>query len=593
MNEPLIPILPDTAPFTREQRAYLNGFFAGLYSRSAAPQGSPQDAPLPALVPLTILFGSQTGNAETLARRIAKEAGKRAFAPTIHDLGKYALHQLAGERALLLITSTFGDGDPPDNAKAFWEALKGGSAPGLAELRFSVCALGDSTYPRFCEFGKRADERLQKLGGLRVHPRADCDVDFETPFAAWLEGALSALATADAPRAVPFTATTPPTTIPTAKTGTYSRAHPFPAPLLFNRRLNGEGSAKDTRHLAFGLADSGLAYEAGDALGVRPTNCPRLADEVTTALHCSGDEPVPGRDGAETTLREALVRDYELTRIPQALLQSVADQSGDKALQGLLAPGTNGELAKYLHGREIVDLLGSHPSVSFAPRPFVALLRKLQPRLYSIASSLKAHPGEVHLCVGVVRYESLGRPRQGVCSTYLSDRVPDRAAVPVFVHQNKNFRLPPDPDTPIIMVGPDTGIAPFRAFLEERRTVGAGGANWLFFGDQRAATDFLFREELEAMQREGVLSRMDVAFSRDQAAKVYVQDRMREYAREIFEWLEEGAAFYVCGDASRMAKDVDAALHELVGTAGGMSPEQSAGYVAALKKARRYQRDVY
>ena len=589
MNQ-FVPVLPDNAPFTPEQRAYLNGFLAGLFSR--APQSNlagPASEARP-LTPLTILFGSQTGNAESLSKRIAKEAGKRGFAPTVQDLGKYATAQLVSEQALLVVTSTYGDGEPPDNAKAFWEFLNRESTPKQEQTKFSLLALGDSNYPKFCAFGKAVDEQLEKLGATRVHPRTDCDVEYEEAFAKWMDGALSALAPAIAlaPALAPVVEAAPAKT-----TSTYSKSHPFPAPLLANVQLNGEGSAKDTRHFEFSLEGSGLSYEAGDALGVRATNCAELAEEILRALGRSGNEPVPDRDGQETPLREALVHHYEITRIPQPLLKAMAEKTGDAELLKYVAPGASGDLAKFIWGREIIDLLHAHPAAKFAPAEFVALLRKLQPRLYSISSSPKAHPGQVHLCVGVVRYDSLGRPRKGVCSTFLAERVPTGGAVPVFVHHNKNFRPPANPDAPMIMVGPGTGIAPFRAFLEERRATGAKGKSWLFFGDQRGATDFLFREELEAMQRDGTLTRLNLAFSRDQAEKIYVQTRMLEHGKELYAWLAEGGGFYVCGDASRMAKDVDAALHQIIQTAGGKRAEEATAYVAALKQDKRYQRDVY
>jgi sulfite reductase (NADPH) flavoprotein alpha-component len=302
---------------------------------------------------------------------------------------------------------------------------------------------------------------------------------------------------------------------------------------------------------------------------------------------------VPGRDGNNVSLRESLSCHFEITKIPHSLLSTMAERSGDKALKKLAAPDANGELSAFLRGREIIDLLHACPSVKFSPAEFTTLLKKLQPRLYSISSSPKAHPGEVHLTVSVVRYESLERKRKGVCSTFLADRVPTATVVPVFVHSNKNFRPPQDGKTPMIMVGPGTGIAPFRAFLEERRATGATGKNWLFFGDQRAATDFMYRDELETMVRDGTLTRLDTAFSRDQAEKSYVQHRMRENASEFFAWLEAGAHFYVCGDASRMAKDVDAALHEILQSAGGLTLGRASEYVARLKTEKRYQRDVY
>jgi sulfite reductase (NADPH) flavoprotein alpha-component len=594
---PPLPYLPESAPFTPEQRAYLNGFLAGLFSRVPAVQEGPGPSPAqPPLTPLSILFGSQTGTSEGLAKRIAKQASQRGFAPTVHDLAKYPLTQLAGEYHLLFVSSTYGDGDPPDNAQAFWQFLSGESAPRLAQLRFSVCALGDSNYPKFCAFGKNVDERLAALGAQRVAPRADCDVDCEEPFVHWLESALGALTEGASSSPVPSSllpAARPAESgaAPAPPAG-HSRAHPFLAPLVTNRRLNGEESSKDTRHLEFSLEGSGMTYEAGDALGVFPTNCPELVGEILRALGCRGTEPVPGRDG-EVMLHDALLRDCEITKIPSSLLQELARRTGDAQLVQLTSPGVNGELTKFLWGREIIDLLLAFPAVRWAPGEFVRLLKKLSPRLYSISSSPRAHPGQVHLTTAVVRYQSLGRHRRGVCSTFLADSVPTGGTVPVFVQPNKHFRPPADPARPMILVGPGTGIAPFRAFLHERRATGGGGRNWLFFGDQHAATDFLYREELAALQHDGTLTRLDTAFSRDQAEKLYVQHRMLEQARELFAWLEDGAHFYVCGDAKRMAKDVDAALSEVVIRGGARTAEEAAAYVQDLKSGQRYQRDVY
>ncbi len=315
--------------------------------------------------------------------------------------------------------------------------------------------------------------------------------------------------------------------------------------------------------------------------------------DIVAALGCDGEEAVKAPDGTETSLRNALIRYYVVTQPSMVLLEAVADRAQSAELKGLLAPENKAALEKHLHGRDVLDFLLAHPLARFTPDEFIALLRKLSPRLYSIASSLKAHPGEVHLCVGIVRFASHGRTRKGVCSTFLADRVDGQAPVPVFTQVSHGFRLPAGSDTPMIMIGPGTGIAPFRAFLEERRVAGAIGKNWLFFGDQKRATDFLYRDELETMFKDGVLTRLDLAFSRDQEEKIYVQHRMLEHARELFAWLEAGAHFYVCGDAKRMARDVDAALHEVIQRAGGRSPEQAAEYVAALKSTKRYQRDVY
>ena len=376
-------------------------------------------------------------------------------------------------------------------------------------------------------------------------------------------------------------------------TALYSRKNPFPAKLKTNRSLTGPGSAKDTRHFEIDLDDSGLAYEVGDSLGVFPTNNPVLVEEILGALGFTGEEEVTDPNGNTIKIREALTRSYVITEKDKKLLAAIAEKDPTAAhFIPMTTPEGRAELEGYVAGREVIDPLLAHHAAKFTPEEFVKCLRKLQPRLYSIASSQKANPSEVHLTVAAVRYETHGRKREGVCSTFLSDRA-DNVPVPVFVHTAKHFRVPEDPSTHAIMVGPGTGIAPFMAFLQERKATGAAGKNWLFFGDQKSATDFLYREELETWQKEGVLHKLSTAFSRDQAEKVYVQHRMLEEAEELFAWLEQGGYFYICGDASRMAKDVDTALHQVVEKAGGKSPEEAAAYVEELKKSKRYRKDVY
>jgi sulfite reductase (NADPH) flavoprotein alpha-component len=583
----LVPVIPESAPFTAEQRAWLNGYLAGLCSRGPADpkvaSHATSSAPAaPALQPLTILFGSQTGTAELLAKRAAKEAGKRGFAAMVLDMAQTDAAKLAAEKSLLVITSTYGDGEPPDNAKALHGQLAA-FATKLPALRFSVCALGDRNYVQFCKCGADFDMFFEKLGATRVAPRADCDLDYEASFAAWLEQALNALASkaaAPAPESASPTIENPKSKIQNPPESAYSKKNPFPALLLASRNLNGDGSAKQINHVEFDLTGSGLTYEAGDALGVMANNCPDLVAEVLAALGCDGEEAVPAPDGSTTSLRRALTELYDLGKPPAELL----------ALCG--SSGQAGGVAVALH--HVIDVLIARADVKLAPADFVRALRKLQPRLYSISSSPKAHPGHVHLTVGALRYEAGNRARKGVCSTFLTDRiVAGQSRISVFVHTNKAFRPPASPDAPMIMVGPGTGIAPFRAFLEERRATGARGKNWLFFGDQRAATDFIYHDELLAMQADGTLTRLDLAWSRDQQAKIYVQHRMLEHAAELFAWLEQGAHFYVCGDAARMAKDVDAALHQVIERAGNKSSEDAAAYVQALRAAKRYARDVY
>jgi len=656
----LVPYIPSSAPFSSEQRAWLNGYLTGLFADANVGEPKTGDSParqagLPEAKaePLLVLYGSQTGTAEQLARRFATDAEKRGFAPRVLELNAFGSVDFAKTNRLIIVTSTWGDGDPPDNAAGFWQHLNSDAAPRLDHLSYSVLALGDKTYSDFCGAGKKFDERLEQLGAKRIHPRAECDVDYERTASAWMEGVWTALAaagndpsfsqneskasvaTGDEIAAVKESVSartlfpvyelgaSQPTPDPSqegngrarvapllggagggfsstigapspARPGSHNRSNSFPARLITNRKLNSAGSAKDTRHIEISLEGSGLTYEVGDALGVMPTNCPMLVSEILQALGFDGEEAVPDGQDCETSLRQALLTRCQITRPSIDFLQALSERSGDAELRSLLLPDRKTDLDKFCSGREVVDFLSSFPAARFEPAEFVALLRKLQPRLYSISSSPKAHPGEVHLTIAVVRYQSHGRQRKGVCSTFLADRVEIKVTpVPIFVQTSHGFRLPADGDRPIIMIGPGTGIAPFRAFLEERRALGGTGRNWLFFGDQCQAHDFLYREEFEAMLADGALARLDTAFSRDQREKFYVQHRMLEHAREVWEWLEAGAHIYVCGDASRMAKDVDAALHEVIRRAGGKDAAQAAEYVRALKAEKRYQRDVY
>jgi sulfite reductase (NADPH) flavoprotein alpha-component len=594
-----IPFIPENAPFSPEQRLWLNGYLAGLFSdaslaeRAMAGLGAAPAAPTK---PLVVFYGSQTGTAEGIAKKTSKEAEKRGFAPKLVDMAKYNTVDLAKEQNVLVITSTYGDGEPPDNAQAFWDFLKADSAPQLPHLNYSVLALGDTNYSAFCQFGKNCDERFEKLGAKRVHPRVDCDVDYETPAKAWTDGVFAALASSPeaALNGAASTSSEASADVPVAEAPQgWSKKNPFPARLLANRLLNSEGSGKEVRHYEISLAGSGLSYEVGDALGVVPANCNALVGDILAALGCDGEEAVKTSEGQETSLRMALTQQYDITRPSSELLKAAAERgAAGGELAALLDPARKDDLKKWLWGREIIDVI-SGLAQPFTAAELTPLLKKLQPRLYSISSSPKAHPDEVHLTVAAVRYDGYGRGRKGVCSTFLADRCTDSTPVPVFVQVSHGFRLPANGDVPVIMCGPGTGIAPFRAFLEERLATGAKGRNWLFFGDQKRSTDFLYQEQLEGWVADGHLARLDLAFSRDQAEKIYVQNRMLENAAELWSWLESGAHFYVCGDASRMAKDVDAALHQVAETAGGLSKEAAAEYIQKLKSEKRYQRDVY
>ena len=592
-NMNFIPTLPPGAPFSAEQKAWIDGFLAGVFNEHvAANRGAEPISTKPASKPLLVLFGSQSGTAEGLTRKFARQAESKGFQPRVLPLNDYAKADFAKASQCVIITSTWGDGEPPDNAAQAWAWLNSEAAPRLEQLRFAVLGLGDENYPEFCGAAKKFDARLEALGAKRVLPRCDCGVDYEQPVTVWMNGIWEALdnTSSTAPATTANVSMEEAATMPAG----FSRATPYAARMKSNRRLNGPGSAKETRHFEILLGANGPAYEPGDALGVIPENCPVLVEELLACLNCSGEEKVSGPDAQPISLHEALLKHHTITQATPALVQAAAERAKQVELLALTAPEQKSEFDKWLFGRDIVDVLRSCAGAAFQPAEFLALLRKLQPRLYSISSSPKAHPGEVHLTVAAVRYKSHGREKKGVASCWLADRCAlQESEVRVFVQKSHGFRLPADTSRSIIMVGPGTGIAPFRAFLEERRAIGAPGKNWLFFGDQQRAHDFLYEEELTGMVNEGHLTRLDLAFSRDQEQKVYVQDRMLEQAAELWRWLEEGAHFYVCGDAKRMARDVDAALHEVVVKGGGKTAEQASEYVARLKTEKRYQRDVY
>jgi sulfite reductase (NADPH) flavoprotein alpha-component len=590
----IIPFIPENAPFNSEQRLWLNGYMAGLFAGKGyvhvSEAGTPGNDSTTASVPLLILFGSQTGTAEELAKQIAKESKSHGCTSRVLEAAEHAKIDWSKETNLLVVTSTYGDGDMPDNAQVFWDWLQTEAAKSLAHLNFSVLALGDTNYEQFCAAGKKIDARLEQIGAKRIHPLADCDLDYEAKVRSWRDGALAALApTANPASGRPLAEEKSEDDSAPARE-TYSKTNPFPARLLTNRKLNAGGSEKETRHFEISREGSDLNYEAGDALGVLPVNCPALVEDMLTALGCQGDEIVT-IPGGEQPFRQVLVNMYDLTRPSPELLQRAGEKNA--VMRELLAPERKDELRKWLWGREVIDLLLATPGLKFSPGEILPLLKKLTPRLYSISSSPKAHASQVHLTINVVRYQSHGRARKGVASTFLADRVNDGIPVPVFVQTSHGFRLPANGDTPVIMVGPGTGVAPFRAFLHERRAVGAKGKNWLFFGEQRAATDFYYRDELEKMFTDGHLTKLSTAFSRDQVEKVYVQHRMLENANEVWSWLEAGAHFYVCGDASRMARDVDLALHKIIEMAGHKSADDAKSYVGKMKTEKRYQRDVY
>ncbi len=540
---------------------------------------------------VTVLYGSQTGNAARLAAELTRRLRRMGFSAALNSMSDFPPDRIAEAKNLLLVVSTHGEGQPPDKAVGLHEFLHGAGAPRLDGLRFAVLALGDVGYAKFCAAGRQFDHRLAELGAERLFPRADCDVDYTEPAEAWMQGVAAALRRVT--EAAGESLGLAPSGGPAAEAAPdgYSQARPFPAELVERILLNGRGSDKATWHLEFSLEGSGLEYTPGDALGICPENDPRLVDELLRAMRWPDDAPVPaGRQ--QRPLWEALLRYYEITRLTRPLLEQ-AVRFGAAGLADLLRSDRQAQLDAYLAGRDLLDLVQEFRLSGVPPTEFVPILRRIPPRLYSIAGSARVCPNRVAVTMAAVRYRARGRSRSGVCSAHCAERVALGDRVPVYVSGNPNFRLPSDPAAPIVMIGPGTGVAPFRAFLQEREATGATGRNWLFFGDRRFRTDFLYQTEWQDWLRKGILARLDVAFSRDAAQKTYVQHRMTERRRELFAWLAEGATIYVCGDAQRMAPNVHAALEAAVAAEGRMTDRAARDFVAELLRQGRYQRDVY
>ncbi|MDH0054512.1 sulfite reductase (NADPH) flavoprotein alpha-component [Pantoea sp. PA1] len=583
-----IPYIPEDAPFNGDQKYWLAGFLAGLHSRLLVLEDKQQPAAgssAAATTQLHILYGSQTGNAEALAQSAAKSARAKGLVPVVQALGDVDLDVFATMRHVLIVTSTYGEGEMPDNAQLFWDAISASTAPRLEQMHFAVLAIGDTGYDGFCQAGKFLDMRLEQLGAKRVVDRIDCDIDYEEPSNEWINSTMPQFASSAGSSGTVLESAPEAPVIPGS-----NKSNPYAAALITNKRLSSEQSAKDIRHVEFDLTDSGLKYEAGDALGVIPVNEPSLVSLLLTQLNADYQTPVPGFD---RSLGDLLTYQFEISEPSRKLIEWVGQNTTNQELRHVLQHDDKDALGVWLWGKDTLDLLQLELTRSLSVPEFVALLRPLQHRAYSISSSSKAHPNQVHLTIASVRYHRGGRNRSGVCSTYLAERVRRGEKPAIFISPNKAFRVPANGNAPLIMVGPGTGIAPFRAFLQERQVTGAQGKNWLFFGDQHQEHDFIYREELTAWQESGLLTRLDLAFSRDQDKKIYVQNRMLEQGAELYAWLQEGGHFYVCGDASRMAKDVDSALYEIVRQFGGLSSERAADYIDQLKKEKRYLRDVY
>ncbi|MDR7250691.1 assimilatory sulfite reductase (NADPH) flavoprotein subunit [Bacillus pumilus] len=586
----LLPTLTD------QQKIWLTGYLSaqaaltGSEIATLAPSPSAAVPAQPVSKDVTVIYGSQTGNSEGLAKKTAQHLEEKGFQVTLSSMSDFKPNNLKKIHNLLMIVSTHGEGDPPDNALSFHEYVHGRRAPKLDHLSFSVLSLGDSSYEFFCQTGKEFDERFKELGGTRLTDRVDCDLDYDEPFSEWLQGVTSSLSEGEA---AAFPQESAGESNQTAATE-YSRTNPFYAEVLENINLNGRGSNKETRHLELSLEGSGLVYEPGDSLGIYPTNDPALVDELITTCGWNADEAVTVHKNGDTLpLKEALTSHFEITVLTKPLLQKLADLTKNEALHALLEEGNGEKLKAYLAGRDLVDAARDFGPFEGTAADFTAILRKIPARLYSIASSLKANEEEVHLTIGAVRYDAHGRERQGVCSILCAERLEPGDTLPVYIQHNQNFKLPENPDAPIIMVGPGTGIAPFRSFMQEREEIGASGKSWLFFGDQHFVTDFLYQTEWQKWLKDGVLTKMDVAFSRDSEEKVYVQHQMKKQSKELFEWLEQGAYVYVCGDEKHMAHDVHHTLLSIIQEEGAMSKEKAESYLANLQQQKRYQRDVY
>jgi sulfite reductase (NADPH) flavoprotein alpha-component len=580
-----------------DQALWISGYFAGIGHQARAGGGLGQPI-APSVAPpvehrspassrtLTILYGSETGNSAALAKSLLASIRGVGLDATVADMAEYKVRKFRDERDLLVITSTHGEGDPPLSAKSFFEFIESRKAPRLAEVRYAVLALGDSTYEQFCGAGKRLDRRLAELGATCMMPRVDCDVDYEDAAAAWIDAVTRKLA-ADQP-ALRVAAVAP--LSPGSAGRSVDKHNPFSAAVVDNFVLTGRGSTKETRHIELSLAGSDIAFEPGDALGILPRNDPALVEALLRQLSLSADTPVTAKTG-QLTLSEALSSAYEITVATPRFIDQWANLSGANDLSALRGDDAAERRVAFLRAHHVIDIVRRFPVTGVDAQTFLTGLRPLQPRLYSIASSLSLVPEEAHLTVCMVRYELHGEPRAGVASGQLARRADPETTLPVYVQSNPHFRLPAD-DTPIIMIGAGTGVAPYRAFLQEREARGAAGRSWLLFGDRNFHTDFLYQTEWQGWLKEGVLSRLNVAFSRDQTEKVYVQHRLLDHARDVYAWLEEGAHLYVCG-GTHLAPDVQAALSSILQRQRGCGPEEAAAYLGALQREHRYQIDVY
>ncbi|MEN2036420.1 assimilatory sulfite reductase (NADPH) flavoprotein subunit [Staphylococcus haemolyticus] len=538
---------------------------------------------------ITLLYGSETGNAQGLAEIFEERLSNIGHNVTLKAMDDFKPKNLKNVEDLFIITSTQGEGDPPDNAAELHEFIHGRKAPKLEGVRFSVLALGDQTYEYFCQTGRDFDRKLDELGAERIYDRVDCDVDYEEDAEKWMANVINAIDTAPEGTQNEQIVSE---SIKSAKEKKFSKANPYQAEVLENINLNGQGSNKETRHIEFLLDNFGEDYEVGDCLVVLPQNDPALVDLLISTLGWDPNDQVQISDEGDTLgLEEALTTHFEITKLTKPLLINAASFFENEELNEKVED--NEWVQSYIEGRDLIDLLNDFATTELQPENLYQLLRKLPPREYSISSSYEALPDEVHITVGAVRYNSHGRDRSGVCSVQFAERIQPGDTVPIYLKRNPNFKFPKEGDTPVIMIGPGTGIAPFRAYMQEREEHGFKGNTWLFFGDQHFTTDFLYQTEWQEWLKDGVLGKMDVAFSRDTDEKVYVQHRIAEHNKEFNEWLQKGASIYICGDEKHMAKDVHQAIRNVLVKEQNLSEEDAEAYLKQMKKDKRYQRDVY
>ncbi|CFQ89852.1 NADPH-dependent assimilatory sulfite reductase flavoprotein subunit [Yersinia frederiksenii] len=574
--------------FSPTQMAWLSGYFWGMVNQQPGAVIAPAVA-APVALTITLISASQTGNARRLAEQLRDDLLAAKLNVNLVNAGDYKFKQIAQERLLVIVASTQGEGEPAEEAVALHKFLLSKKAPKLPETAFAVFGLGDTSYEHFCQAGKDFDNKLAELGAERLLDRVDADVEYQESAQQWRQQVVAALQARAPAQSTAAATITQSGVVDEITSSPYSKAAPLTAQLSVQQKITGRNSEKDVRHIEIDLGDSGLRYQPGDALGVWFDNSPALVDELLALLWLKGDELV-SIDGQNMPLSQALRSHLELTQNTTVIVDKYAALSRDEKLIALLADKP--ALQQYAKNTPIVDMVRQAPSDLNADQ-LVALLRPLTPRLYSIASSQAETENEVHITVGVVRYDIEGRPRTGGASGYLADRLEVDGDIRIFIEHNDNFRLPANPETPVIMIGPGTGIAPFRAFMQQREAEGATGKNWLLFGNPHFTEDFLYQVEWQRYVKDGLLTRIDLAWSRDQADKIYVQDKLREQGAELWSWIQQGAHIYVCGDANRMAKDVEQVLLDVVALHGAMDAEQADEYLSELRLARRYQRDVY